>query len=302
MNLCEVRRQIGIGALALTVVALLGGNPQPAMGAYPANPHADGNPGFCAPKKPVEDFGLLNLPPLREVPEEAGKVLGRGAVDIYGGWTRVMPEPIGFGYGFSEHNYSGTVRLDWTITAELWTADKRGATYREVDSAELFIGRLDGRHQPYIEVEPLENRRGFYRFDMQIESASGKLVGAFGAYFKVVRPYWNVKLGLARDELQPGQRVFARLENFGSKTASYGESFSVERFDDATMRWIPQPDLIGRRGWLRWGGILGPGRTGLCNSFRLPEDVTPGRYRMVKSVGRSLRSLSSRLTAEFTVE
>lgn len=271
-----------------------------ALGAYPANPLADGNPTFCAPKRPVEDFGLLGLPEIREVPEEAGKVLGRGAVDIYGGWGRVLPEPRSFGYGFSEHNYSGTVRLDWTITAELWTVDKLGTPYRRVDFAELFIGRLDATHQPQIEVEPPMNRRGFYRFNMQIESAAGETVGSFGAYFKVVRPYWNVRLGLARNALRPGQRVLSRLENFGSQTASYGESFSVERFNGAS--WVPQPNLLGRRRWLMWGGILGPGNTGLCNSFRLPDDVSAGLYRIVKAVGSSRRKQSVRLSAEFTVE
>lgn len=271
-----------------------------AIGAYPANPLTDGNPAFCTPKKPVEDFGLLNLPAIREVPEEAGKVLGRGAVDIYGGWDRILPEPRGFGYGFSEHNYSGTVRLDWTITAELWAVDKRGTAYRQVDSVELFIGRLDAAHQPRIEVEPPTNRRGFYRFSMRIESAAGETVGLFGAYFKVVRPYWSVKLGLARDALHPGERVFSRLENFGSQTASYGEPFSVERFDGAN--WVRQADLLGRGGWLIWGGILGPGETGLCNSFRLPDDVSAGLYRVVKSVGPSLREQSVPLSAEFTVE
>lgn len=296
-------RQVVLGVLALAAFISLTGVTAPlALGAYPADPLADGNPRFCDPPKPVEDFGLLSLPPLREVPEEAGKVLGRGAVDIYGGWERVMPEPHGFGFGFSEHNYTGTVRLDWKISAALWTADKRGDTYQQVDTAELFIGRLDAANQPSIEVEPLEERRGFYRFDMRIESPGGKVLGSFGSYFKVVRPFWKVKLGLARNHLRPGQTVYSRLENFGSQTASYGESFSVERFDSATMSWVPQPDLLGRRAWLMWGGILGPGRTGLCNSFRLPDNISAGRYRVVKSVGRSLRNLSSRLTAEFRVQ
>ncbi|HEU5252758.1 MAG TPA: immunoglobulin-like domain-containing protein [Solirubrobacterales bacterium] len=271
-----------------------------AIAAYPADPLADGNPRFCAPKEPVEDFGLRALPRVREVPEEAGKQLGRGAVDIYGGWDRVMSEPRSFGYGFSEHNYSGTVQLDWTIRAELWTVDRNGTAFEKVDGQELFIGRLDAAHQPFIGVVPPKARRGFYRFDMQIESAAGETIGSFGAFFKVVRPYWKVRLGLARDALRPGQRVFSRLENLGTLTASYGESFSVERFNGVS--WEPQPEILGRKFWLLWGGILGPGRTGLCNSFRLPADMSPGRYRVVKSVGLSLRKLSRLLTAEFTVE
>lgn len=270
-----------------------------ATAAYPANPLADGNPAFCAPKKPVEDFGLLELPPIREVPEEAGKALGRGVVDIYGGWDRVMPKRTGFGYRFTEHNYSGTVRLDWTVTAELWTIDKHGTAFQKVDSQELFIGRLDAAHQPAIEVKPPAGRRGFYRFDMQIESATGKTIASYGAYFKRVRPYWNVKLGLARDRIRPGQRVFSRLENFGTDTASYGESFSIERFKNGS--WVRQPGLTPGA-WFSWGGILGPGRTGLCNSVRLPANTPAGRYRVVKVAGGNLRGRGARLTAAFTVD
>jgi hypothetical protein len=190
--------------------------------------------------------------------------------------------------------------VDWTIRAELWTVDSHGTAFQNVDSQELFIGRLDAAHQPHIEVDPPKARRGFYRFDMRIETAAGETLGKFSAFFKVVRPHWNVQLGLARDALRPGQRVFSRLENLGSLTAFYGESFSVERFDGVS--WEPQSNLPDRNVWLMWGGILGPGTTGLCNSLRLPEDLAAGRYRVVKAVGRERGKLSRRLAAEFTVE
>lgn len=154
-----------------------------AVSAGPAraqDPFTFGDPAFCAPKKPVRDFGLSRLPAVREVPESV-KSLGYGAVSIYGGWSRVMPEPSSFGYGFSESNYDGAVRLDWTVTASLWTVDWKGRRLREVDRQELFIGDLDAAHQPHIEVEPPGGRRGFYRFDMRIVDRSGKTVGSFGA-------------------------------------------------------------------------------------------------------------------------
>lgn len=271
-----------------------------ATAAYPADPLADGNPGFCAPNEPVEDFGLLELPPIREVPEEAGKALGRGAVDIYGGWDRIMAGPSGFGYAFSENNYTGTVRLDWTITAELWTVDKKGTAFAKVDSAELFIGRLDAAHQPSIEVVPPKDRRGFYRFNMRIEFAGGKVVASYGAYFKVARPYWNVKLGLAQETVRAGQRVFSRLENLGTERVFYGEAFSIERFENGG--WTRQGDLT-RNAWLMWLGGISPGGTGLCNSIRLPEDLSAGLYRFVKSVEPGPRGRkSARLTAPFTVK
>lgn len=269
-----------------------------AAAAYPADPLADGNPAFCAPKEPIQDFGLSKLPPVREVPESGDK-LGHGAVDIYGGWDQVMPGPQGFGYGFSEHNYRGTVRLDWDVTAALWTIDTLGTPLREVDHEELFIGRLNAVHEPHIEVEPPAGRRGFYRLDMKISNQAGEVLGSYSAYFKVVRPFWQVKLGLARDVVQPGQRIFSRLENYGTKTVAYGEDFGIQRLEG--WEWVSQPDLVGDY-WLLWLGILSPGRTGLCNSVTLPDDTKPGRYRVVKSVEPGPRRKSVFLTSPFTVQ
>jgi hypothetical protein len=295
--LATARRRAASSAVPLAV-ALVIVFPSFAVAAYPADPAADGNPAFCAPKDPIQDFGLLGLPPVREVPE-FGKVLGRGAVNIYGGWDRVMPEPRGFGYGFSESNYSGTVELNWNVTAELWAVDRDGNEFQRFDREELFIGRLDAADQPNIEVDPPRGRRGFYRFDMEISSKSGKVLGSFGAYFKVVRSFWKVRLGLAHDVVRPGQRVFSRLENYGSETVDYGESFSIQRREGG--RWVGQPDLTPNV-WLLWLGTLSPGRTGLCNSIDLPASINPGRYRFLKRVGLGPRRKSATLTAPFTVQ
>lgn len=258
-----------------------------------------GDAAFCAAKTPVRDFGLSRLPALRKVPESA-KPLGYGAVSIYGGWSRVMPQPFSFGYGFSEDNYRGVVPLDWTVTAQLWTANRNGTTLREVDREELFIGDLDATHQPHIEVDPLEGRRGFYRFDMQIVDRAGDGIGSYGAYFKVVPPTWKPRLGLSHDIVRPGERLLIRVENYGSETVTYGESFRVQRFEDGA--WAPVADLT-RHPWFMWLGALGPGGTGRCSSLSLPPDTAPGRYRIAKQVGtlRWPKGKRFRLTAPFEV-
>lgn len=260
----------------------------------------DGNPAFCTPEKPVRDFGFSKLPSVREAPESA-KSLGYGAVDVYGGWSRVMAEPGPFGYGFSEHSYSGSgVLLDWTVTAQLWAVDRHGAALREVDREELFIGRLSAAHQPHIEVDPLEKRRGFYRFDMQIARKGGEVIGAYSAYFKVVRPSWSPRLRLSRDSVRAGQRLQIRVENYGSEMVTYGESFGVQRLEAG--RWVPAPDLTPD-GWLMWLGFLGPGGTGRCSSLSLPADTPAGSYRIVKEVGTARWPMEkkARLAAPFRV-
>lgn len=254
-------------------------------GTASAGLFAHSGPGiFCPPQEPIRDFGFSELPPVREVPESA-KQLGYGAVSISTAWRRVMPEPESFGFGFSEHSYTDRgVRLDWTVTAQLWTIDRHGTTFREVDREKLFIGRLRTTHQPDIYVDPLKNRRGFYRFDMQIVNRGGKLMGSYSAYFKVVRPSWKPKLQLDRGVVQPGEQLLIRLENHGSEVVSYTEPFAVQRMEGE--RWMRAHDLT-RRLWAKWLRFMGPGGSS-CDSLSLPIDVPPGAYRVVKVVGTEL--------------
>ena len=250
-----------------------------------ATPFAYGKSTFCAPGKPVRDFGFSKLPPVREVPESA-KGLGYGAVTMNGGWSRVMSEPVPFGYGFSEHTYTEEgALLNWTVTAQLWIVNNRGKAIREVDQDKLFIGRLRSANQPHIDVDPLEKRRGFYRFDLQIANKAGKVLGSYGAYFKVVPPSWRPRLELSRDVLWPGETLLIRVENHGSEIVSFGESFWVSRFEEG--RWRTARDLTPRL-WKKWLGFLGPGGTGGCSSLSLPATTPPGQYRISKGVGTEL--------------
>ena len=212
-----------------------------------------------------------------------------------------MPAPAPFGYGFSEHTYSEDgVLLNWAVTARLWTIDSRGDTLQEIDRDELFIGRLRAANQPQIEVDPLKGRRGFYRFDMQIRSESGKVLGSYGAYFKVVRRTWRPSLGLSRKVVHPGERLFSRIENYGSEAIFFGKSFDVQRFEND--RWIRVPDLTPRV-WPKGRGRLDPGGIGGCNRLTLPTSTPPGLYRVVKGVGtyRFPYGKATSLTAPFEV-
>jgi len=252
---------------------------------------------FCEPKKPVRDFGLSELPPVREVPESA-KGLGHGAVTMSGRvrpWVTSDPEP--FGYEFWEYPDAG-VRLDWTVTAQLWTIDRQGTALREVDHEELVIRRLDGARAPRIFLDPPEKRRGFYRFDMQIANQDGKVIGSYGTYFKVVRPSWGpLRLQLHRDVLRPGQQLLSRVANYGSEPISYGESFGVQRYEDGA--WRPAPKLTPNY-WNAWLGALSAGLASRCSSLSLPLLTLPGRYRVVKLIGTE-RHKGVRLYAPFKV-
>jgi hypothetical protein len=275
-----VRRQLGtISRLGLILLMAMGTGAEVAR-AY--NPFNFGNPAFCEPREPARDFGFSRLPAIREVPLDGQLPFARPNVNIYGGagFGTVFTKRSSFGYGFSEENYSGTVRLGWTVTAQVWQLGQHGKPVREVGSESLYIGELDAADQPHIAVDT-PGRRGFYRFDLQFADKDGGQLGSYSAYFKVARPFWKARLALDRRAYRPGQLVISRPENRGTESMSYGEDFGVQRWQDG--RWASAPELLPQA-WFLWLGYGGPGSPGRCSAMLLPRDVAPGRYRIVKQV------------------
>jgi hypothetical protein len=235
------------------------------------------------------------------VPVDGDLPFARPNVSIYGSGAlgSVLTRRGSIGYGFSEQNYRGTVRLDWTVTAQMWLLGRRGNPVREVDSDSLHIGELDAGDQPSIYLETLD-KRGFYRFDIQFADSSGAQLGAYSAYAKVARPFWKARLGLDRRVYRPGQLVLSRPENLGTEWMSYGEEFRVQRREGGA--WVRALDLEPE-GWLLWLGLGGPGSPGQCSAMRLPRNTAPGHYRVVKPVTRQLpqQARTYFLTAPFKV-
>jgi hypothetical protein len=267
----------------------------------PADPFTMGNPAFCAPTKPVRDFGLSRLPPVREMPESGDLPFGPKTVHLGSFGGRVLPIGQSFGFELHSENYAGRTPLRWTLRAQMFVVGRDGATGREVDRLELEVRTISSGDEVELYLDPLR-RAGFYRYDFEIVDGEGRVLGSYGEYLKVfARSYWKPRLGLAKRSFRPGELVLSRVENFGTEWVYYAESFSVQRLEGKA--WGVVPDVTRRR-WARWLGIIGPGVSGRCNSLSLPDDFPAGRYRIVKAVGphpwpRGQRSY--RLTAPFTV-
>jgi hypothetical protein len=136
---------------------------------------------------------------------------------------------------------------------------------------------------------------------MQITDRDGTQLGSYSAYFKLAQPFWKPRLGLTGHRFRPGQRVLSRVENLGTETVMYGESFSVQRLEGG--QWIHVPNMT-QKYWALWLGGASAGGSGRCSSLYLPDDISPGRYRIVKEVGPSPWPRGKRsyfLTAPFEV-
>jgi hypothetical protein len=288
-----------IGGLVVLAFLLLLVAPG-AVAAKDEDPFDFGAPAFCDTSESARDFGLSSLPPVHELPNEAtAKELGHPDVRIYGGWSRVMPKPEEFGYGFSEDDDAGPVPVDWTVTAQLWAVDGEGGTIEEVGHKGRLLKAIDAAHQPYIGLTP-PDRRGFYRFDIRF-SSHGREIGSYSSYLALVKPEWRARLKLNRTISHPGERILSRVESLGSETVGYGEPFRVQREEKGS--WVPTRGLV-KGGWFEWAGFLEPGGIGQCNALDLPADIAPGRYRIVKDVNRprGLRTtMPVTLTAPFRV-
>jgi len=260
-----------------------------------------GKPGFCAPRQPLNDFGLTELPPLRELPTEDGPLPFAPKVNASISEDQVYTGSFPVGFGISTQNPHARLRLDWTVTAQLWRISRAGQPLRQVGSLTLEIDQLDGGERPYVSID-VPGRRGFYRYDMQFADRDGNQLGAYGAYVRMTRPVWRVRLGLDRRSRSyaPGERVISRIENYGSTSLGYGEDFRVERRIDG--RWKKDHELTPG-GFFLWLGVLRPGRSSLCSGAWLPRSTEPGRYRIVKSVDPLSYDLADPqwLTAPFTV-
>jgi hypothetical protein len=237
---------------------------------------ASQGPSFCASPS-ARDFGFSSLPAVHE-PPKSGATLGHPAVGIYGGWESVMDKPEEFGYGFSEDDYAGPVKVEWLVTATLRALGRGREPTDEVAHSRHFFRDIDAAHQPHIGLTP-PDRRGFYRFDLRIQSG-GRTLGSYSSYFKLVRPSWRPRLRLDRRSVHAGQTIRGRVENLGTERVSLGEEQFVQR--RAAAGWVGAGWSEGANGLVEIQ--LGPGAPGGCFALSVPQDTPPGRYRVVKPV------------------
>ncbi|HEU5143146.1 MAG TPA: immunoglobulin-like domain-containing protein [Solirubrobacterales bacterium] len=285
-----------LAALAL----MIGGSSEEARAFVREDSSALGSPSFCKSGDLAHDFGLSQLPPVREPPEGGDLPFGPKTVRLLGDWGKILPVGQSFGYGLWSENYYGRTPLKWTLRARMFAVSSAGETGREVDRSQLKVKTISSRDEIELYLDPLR-RPGFYRYDFEILDEDGKQLANYGEHLKVfARRYWKPRLTLNGSEFRPGQRVLSRVENHGTEQVNYGEEFGVQRLEGGS--WVAVPGMT-QRVWALWLGLAGPGVSGRCSSLHLPDDVAPGDYRIVKRVGKASwpRGRSYWLAARFAV-
>lgn len=266
----------------------------------PVDPYEFGNPVFCSPDKPVEDFGLSEFSSVREAPQSGELPFGPKTVslEIAGGPILAVGEMTGF--WLHSENYYGRTPLRWILRSRIRPADSFDQLGSVIAKERKRVRIISARDEVKSFMH-LPRTPGFYRYDIEILGFDGKLLARYGRYLRVERKFWDARLGISGNEFHPGQQVLTRIENYGTQWIGHGEAFSVQRLKGGD--WIPVPGAI-RGGWTLLLMYAGPGASGRCNSFRIPRGFPPGHYRILKEAGSGAWPGGGRtyyLTAPFTV-
>jgi hypothetical protein len=242
---------------------------------------AFGDPAFCAPGDPVEDFGISQLPPVDEVPSEGDLPFGPKtlSLDLFGG--PILPLGESFGFWLNSANYAGRTPLRWVLRNRLRPVDPSGAMGGVLAKGHVRVPMINAATEVKLFLQP-PPKPGFYRYDIEIVDFDGNLLGSYSKYLRVERKFWRARLGLNRQTFKLGERVLSRVENLGTETVLYGEVFAIQR--KKATGWTHVRDR-SRDGWFAWLGTARAGMAGRCSALRLPDDFPPGRYRIVKEVG-----------------
>ncbi len=144
---------------------------------------------------------------------------------------------------------------------------------------------------------------GIYRLEVVFRDGSGKRIGRFGEYVRVLHPHLDARLSLNGTAFRPDETVDPRLENYGAALLSFGFLGAYyEYFDGST--WMESS--FGNGPVLAIGLAAGPGESAACWDTKIPPGTPAGLYRFNLRVDYSLedRGLQSKeliLSSDFQV-
>jgi hypothetical protein len=268
--------------VVLTAAALTGvTEAEVGQSARPGDPFSLGVPAFCAPKEPVEDFGLSELPPVHEAPESGDLPFGPKTLGLELSAGPILPPGGSVGFWLHSENHGGHTPLSWALRDRIRPVDMSGQAGPIVARSRIRVRAIGAGDEVKSFLSP-PRTPGFYRYDVEIADFDGSRLITYSKYLRVERKFWDARLGLNGSQFQPGGEVLSRVENFGTETVAFGEEFRIQRHMDGYWVHVRDPS---RDGWFLWLGFVGPGWAGQCSTLRLPRDFPLGQYRIVKEVG-----------------
>lgn len=254
---------------------------------------------LCSSSDPRDYAAPLDrLPSIRQLPArkhgEAGSHLPFAPSRLaFYPWSR-SPILVGGGsykYSFYDEGLaSDPLTLNWLVTARLVAVKRSGAEQAIGDEVRLAVESVDDAYQPTLAMQ-VPQKVGFYRVDLRFANDQGKELGSYSEYLRVMRPIVRLRLGIDGRRFKPRQHVRTRVENLGTIVVSDSMYLQLEKqIPGGGWRRLPSADTGGFRG----PRLLLAGEAGDCVGMRLPAELSPGRYRILRPVGISAGKIKGR--------
>jgi hypothetical protein len=267
------RRRWGVIVVALTLTCL------PAASAGATGVTASGP--FCERSIAHDHRAALRKLPKLHAPPASGRLGFAPGKAILTLSPQLVVGEGRIGYGLSPPPGSGLSRVRWDLTTTLTKVDWRGRAVKRVERRKRRLDAVRRQNSPRIEFEVGE-QPGAYRLTIVFRDRSGRKLGGYGAYFRVVERIERARLGIYAHYVAQGDPVLVKVENPGTATLLFGLGMRIERREGEA--WTEAPE--SPRGPVpAIGFALGPGLAGDCESFTVPTTMPPGEYRAVKEVG-----------------
>jgi hypothetical protein len=205
------------------------------------------------------------------------------------------------GYSLADIALNQQRRLNWVVRTTLIKVNATGRPVKILDRKADYIATRNfsegsyGGQRFHVPVRPTN-----YRVDITFERKSGKKLGSYSEYFRVMKPRYQAVMRLSDGDVAPGQTIQARIENLGTEPIMAELHIAIEWYDGTN--WIlrdkvyPDGKVIDGRTYV-FGGETGP-----CFAYKVPADLGYGKFRVTEETRRYLRNGQRRhASAEFKV-
>ncbi len=193
------------------------------------------------------------------------------------------------------HGSKSSVWLNWTVVSHLSRVKASGAVTKVLRTKIQRVIRLRAG-QPELSTFQfaVSGRPAFYKVDSTFFDASGRHLGEYAEYFRVLKRRSGLRESVFPRMAHGGDVLVTRTENIGTTPIGLGNDYVVERFEEG--KWTLDP--VTPKGFAGISIVLFGGVTYECHSLSLPRDMAPGHYRYRKEIegspaGRAKRDISA---------
>jgi hypothetical protein len=236
-------------------------------------------------EKPLREMRPIHRLPGTSDPSVPSRLAfgpGRLRMSVVGDSALAGPRDVGFQLSAVPKKGLGPVELDWRVVSQLAAVRRSGTVAKELFFMRTNIGRLRADGSERLELTLTTPRQaGFYRIQSTFFDASGKHLGRYAEYFRILR--WRGEFGasVSPRHLHGGDVLTSRVETSGTLPILFGNFFAIDRFEGGEWQLDPMTptDFTGEL-YLMYPGLLTE-----CRLLRLPVDASPGHYRLRRGLG-----------------